>query len=144
MDALNAQVEQFLTSEMPAMADSGEITDAQLFESLGVIGLWTRAVVGPHGGGREITEVVEAFVLALRETYPNDTLSFPERTHAHVEEAFRENPALIRFRSYVEKAVGTAPQDDASRSAVSFLSFATLPESGEQVNAYFEVLLGGL
>lgn len=144
LNELNARVEQFLSAELPAMADKGVISEPQLFETLGVIGLWTRAAVGPFGGGADVQQVVEGFVRALRETYPGDTLAFPQRVHAHLEEAFRANPALAQFRSYVESALKATPPDDASRAAVMFLAYATQPASSAEAAAYFDVLLGGL
>ena len=126
------------------MVDGGEITDAQLFETLGVVGLWTRSVVGAQGAGIEIEQIVRAFVEAMRETYPGDDLPLSQRIHVHIEEALRENPALVRFRGYVEAALRAYPHDDAAITATNFLAYATARESNDEVLAYFDVLTAGL
>ncbi len=140
---LEQRIGTFLNVELPAMADSGAISEPQLFEALGVIGLWTRAVIGPYAGA-DITQVAQGFVQALRDTYPGDTLPLAQRAHVHIEEAMRVNPALVAFRSKLEPALQAAPNEDATRAATTFLTYATAPESSDEIYAYFDVLLGGL
>ncbi len=137
---VRARIDELLNIDIPLMVSRGQLNDQQLFETIGVLSLWMRAVMGEVDG--QTTEIIGQFVQAIELAYADDPRTLAQKLHGHLEVALRENPALVRMRAHLEDALAAVPDDPQVGASRAFIVYATRAESNEEVVAYFEILLG--
>jgi hypothetical protein len=135
------RVDELLNIDIPLMVSRGLVNDQQLFETVGILSLWMRAVMGQVDG--QTSAIIDQFANAIAETYVDDPRSVAAKLHSHIEVAFRENPALMRMRIHLEEAVASVPDDPQVGASRTFLGYATHPMTTPDIVAYFEILLAG-
>lgn len=134
------RIDELLNIDIPLMVSRGQLNDQQLFETIGVLSLWMRAVMGEVDG--QTTEIIGQFVQAIDQTYAEDPRPFSAKLHGHVEAALRDNQALVRMRGHLEQAIAAMPDDPQLGSSKGFLIYATRPTADDETLAYFDILLG--
>lgn len=134
------RIDELLNIDIPLMVSRGQLNDQQLFETIGVLSLWMRAVMGEVDG--QTTEIIGQFVQAIDQTYQDDPRPFSAKLHAHIEAALRDNPALVRLRGHLEQAINAMPDDPQLGASQGFLLYATRQTTDDEVIAYFDILLG--
>ncbi len=134
------RIDEFLNIDIPLMVSRGQLNDQQLFETIGVLSLWMRAVMGEVDG--QTTEIIGQFAQAIDQTYAEDPRPFVAKLHGHIEAALRDNPALVRMRGHLEQAINAMPDDPQLGASKGFLVYATRANADDEVMAYFEILLG--
>ena len=137
---VRARIDELLNIDVPLMVSRGQLNDQQLFETIGVLSLWMRAVMGEVDG--QTTEIIGQFVAAIEMAYTDDPRPLARKIHGHVEAALRDNPALARMRMHLEEALLAVPDDPQVGASRAFLVYATRPECDDEVVAYFDILLG--
>lgn len=134
------RIDELLNIDIPLMVSRDLLNDQQLLETIGVLSLWMRAVMGEVDG--QTTEIIGQFAQALESTYADDPRPFSAKVHGHLEAAFRENPALMRMRFHIEEALEAVPDDPQVGASRTFLACATAETQEAEVLAYFDALLG--
>lgn len=135
------RIDEFLNIDIPLMLSRGTLSEPQLLETIGVLGLWMRAVTGAVDA--DIERAIQAFLDAIVTTHPNDPRPLGAKVHAQLAEALRRNPALVRMREHIEAAMSAEAADDpAARASQAFLTYATRADTSPDVIAYFDNLTG--
>jgi hypothetical protein len=133
------RIDELLNIDIPLMVSRGLLSDEQLYETVGVLSLWMRAVMGDVDS--QTAHIISSFLEALQLTYP-DERTLAEKVHGHISAALNENPALLRMRGHLEDAVAAVPNDPQVGASQAFLHYSTRPAPDADVLAYFEILLG--
>ncbi|MEZ0310742.1 MAG: hypothetical protein ACAI38_03155 [Myxococcota bacterium] len=137
---VRARIDELLNIDVPLMVSRGQLNDEQLFETIGILSMWMRAVMGEVDG--QTTEIIGQFMQAIESAYAEDPRPFSQKVHGHLEAALRDNPALVRLRTHLEEALAAVPDDPQVGASRAFLVYATRPTCDPEVMAYFEILLG--
>lgn len=137
---VRARIDELLNVDVPLMVSRGQLNDQQLFETIGILSLWMRAVMGEVDG--QTTEIIGQFVQAIEMAYAEDPRPLSQKLHGHLEAALRDNPALARMRVHLEEALAAVPDDPQVGASRAFLVYATRPECDDEVLAYFDILVG--
>jgi hypothetical protein len=134
------RIDSYLNIDVPLMVSRGQLSEPQLFELVGILGLWMLATVGMVED--DIAMAINTFLKAIHDTYADDPRSFTEKLHTHLESAFKDNPALPRLKSLLTDAMSAFPDDPAAQASERFLHFATMTTLTPETRSYFDVLAG--